>query len=177
MPAAPDDFTNTLLHKIQDQRTTPSGGWLSMGELHSLMGLNAMEGTRQITPRLNELAEAGMIEKRFNADSHRDEWRSRGVQPVMGREPLEAEQAAPGAAPAREDDAVREEHMARRLLNVLMTTGREEWFADGDLMHALDTEDLGTVWSGLNLLESAGLIQRRTDGRAIRLHLDLRRWA
>lgn len=204
MPA-PDDFTVTLLHAIQNERTTPQGGWLTLREMARGMHLKAVDAQHLYGP-LKELFDAGMIERRFNARTAQDEYRSRGVQPAMGhdygdakgpnlraprhpnddfadaikglifadaiRDPTKA-----SAAPPVEDDAVVEEHMARRLLNVLMTTGREEWFADGDLMHALDTEDLGTVWSGLNLLEAAGLIQRRPDGKAIRLHLDLRRWS
>jgi hypothetical protein len=81
MPA-PDDFTKTLLHRIQDERTTPSGGWLDIHQMASLMGVSQREAMRLGGP-LQELFEAGMIERRFNATKARDEWRSRGVRPDL----------------------------------------------------------------------------------------------
>lgn len=87
MPAKADDFTITLLHRIQGARLSPEGGWLTLQELRSLMGLSQQEA-HHLTAPLAELMEAGMIEKHFQ--NGRDEWRSRGVQPAMGRTRQEA---------------------------------------------------------------------------------------
>ncbi len=79
-----DDFTTTLLHAIQNERTTPSGGWLSTGQIARGAGLSAGEAHHVADP-LKELHGAGMIEKRFNAAKGVDEWRSRGVLATPGR--------------------------------------------------------------------------------------------
>lgn len=179
MPA-PDDFTVTLLHAIQNERTTPQGGWLNVREMARGMGLTAAE-SRHLTGPLTELMDAGMIERRFNAAKAVDEYRSRGVQPAMGHDYGDAKGPnlrAPRPdrnTPAREDDAVVEEHMARRVLTVLLEAVPGEWYRDADLLTMLGTDDLGTLWSGLNLLEAAGLIQRRPDHKAVRAHMDLAR--
>lgn len=100
----PDDFTLTLLHHLQDERTTPQGGWLGLDELRSLMGLSSQEAKHLHGP-LVELYDAGMIERRFDAPRARDEWRSRGVQPDMGqlREDIEAYDRDAESAPLPED--------------------------------------------------------------------------
>lgn len=77
----PDDFTVTLLHRLQDERTTPQGGWMALDELGRALHLTTVE-TKHLDGPLRELFGAGMIERRFNAAKARDEWRSRGVQPV-----------------------------------------------------------------------------------------------
>lgn len=157
MPA-PDAFTVKLLHAIQDQRTTPSGGWLTLTDMTAPMGLRQNETTYLIR-HLGELFEAGMIEKRYNADSHRDEWRSRGVQPD-----LRTIMATPGGSVRVEDN---DEGAAREALIHLYRHGG--YVPDADLCRALSL-DLGALWQGLDRLEAAGLIQRRADGQAVRLH-------
>jgi hypothetical protein len=75
-----DDFTVTLLHQIQNERTAPGNGWLSTGQIARGMHLADHEEHHALAS-LKELHEAGMIEKRFNFTKAVDEWRSRGVQP------------------------------------------------------------------------------------------------
>ncbi len=76
-----DDFTNALLHHLQDARTTPSGGWLNLEDLRSLMGLSVEESRKHLGAPITELFKAGLIEKRFNAVTVNDEVRSRGTKP------------------------------------------------------------------------------------------------
>lgn len=84
-----DDFTMALLRKIQLERTTPEGGWLSFPEIANRAGLRTDEED-QLRGPLRELFHAGMVEKRFNARHGRDEWRSVGTLPSLSREPLES---------------------------------------------------------------------------------------
>lgn len=167
--AQPDDFTVTLLHTIQDQRTTPQGGWLSTGDLHTLMGLNAMEGARRMTGPLLELFNAGMIERRFNAAAARDEYRSRGVQPAMGPAAHEEAEGVADPTPINEPLGA----TARGIFIYLH--GHPGFVVDTDLMHALSIPTVGLLWAAMAQLEAAGLTQRRlNNGRAVRLHPDVR---
>lgn len=76
----PDDFTLTLLHKIQDARTAPGNGWMTALDMARATDVHDNEAFRLGAP-LKELHKAGMIERRWNADRKVDEYRSIGVQP------------------------------------------------------------------------------------------------
>lgn len=100
----PDDFTVSMLHCIQNERTAPGNGWLSTGQIARGMGLTTDQALHVEGP-LKELHEAGMIEKRWNAVRARDEWRSRGVQPDI-RHSITREEAAAEFAEQAMDDAL-----------------------------------------------------------------------
>jgi hypothetical protein len=158
----------TILHALQNEHTSLDGGWFTSLQVARAQGLTP----EVVGDALLELNRAGMIETRFNPALMCEEVRSRGVTAFHG------DHSEPDllAAPHVEDDAVVEEHMARRVLTFLLEAIPGEWYRDADLLRALHTDDLGAVWSGLNLLEAAGLIQRRlNNGRAVRAHLDLAR--
>jgi hypothetical protein len=164
MPA-PDDFTKTLLHAMQNERTTPQGGWLNQREMARGMALTAAEA-RHLSGPLQELMDAGMIERRFNADKAVDEWRSRGVQPDLRAIMASPGADAPDGAPLRPHPADTE-GAAREVFIYLYRHGGH--VTDAELMQGASL-DLGTLWHGLDQLEAAGLIQRRADGHAVRLH-------
>lgn len=179
MPA-PDDFTVTLLHRIQDQRTTPQGGWLGLEDLRSLMSLSPAEAFKHLAAPLQELHSAGMIERHFNAATARDEWRSRGVKPDMG--PTRAEAAAEAAEQAMwQDDRARPVSTppldppadTREVLLYLMsgTFERGGWITMPDLIHNLHLPSEGYARAIVGTLEQAGLVELRLNaGRAVRLH-------
>jgi hypothetical protein len=175
-----DDFTKTLLHHNQDARLTPSGGWLNLEDLRSLMGLSIKESLIHLNGPLMELFNAGMIEKRFNAVTANDEVRSRGVKPVMGiphphddklYQLVHGDDEDTPAPPAAVNLEL--ETLAREFFIYLYRHGG--FVTDTDLMAAVGSPTLGMTWAALSQLEAAGLTQRRlNNGRAVRLHSAVR---
>lgn len=160
-----DPLTVNTLHRIQDQRTAPGNGWMDKLAIARAMGIHDNEAFH-LNGTLKELNEAGMIEHRWNAAATRDEWRSIGVRPAH---PADHREAA--ADPTQINEPLGA--TAREVFIYLYRHGG--FVVDADLMHALGIPTLGLLWAAMAQLEAAGLTQRRlNNGRAVRLHTDVR---